>query len=183
MKTLSLLVVLCAASAQAGAPSLPPYMTDAPPAPFELASPLGYDLRSLEAPAGLHAERETAPEGLPLDVAREHVELMVGGDMLVSVDVFANPLGYDAVQWLGAWMSFLADDETAVTLVAATARETPAVRLDSPHTHHTFARAHALVAIEGFLVHIACENAERSEAVALFDDVVASFDAAPGARP
>lgn len=174
-------MALVTPAARAGGPLPPPFLSEAPPAPFELSSPLGFDLRSPAAPAGLHAEREVTPPGAPPDVVLEHVDLMLGGDVLVSVDVFANPFGFDVLEWLGSWMAYLADDETSVTLTAATARQAPAVRLDAPHTRHAFARAHALVAIEGFLVRINCENAEHIEAVELFEDVVATFDVAPEA--
>ena len=183
MRRLIALAALLSATAHAGGPLPPPFLQGAPPAPFDFASPLGFELWSAKAPAGLHAAREVTPPGAAPDVVLEHVDLMVGSDGLVSVDVFANPFGFDAVEWLGTWMSYLADADTSVTLASATARGLPAVRIDTPHSPQSYERSYALVAIEGFLVRITCENAEDAEAVALFEDVVATFDASPEARP
>jgi len=129
---------------------------------------------------------EHHPDAAPHQLV-EAVEIVRDGDVLVRLDVFANPNRETAAEWLDGDqrpLGLAAKDVQPIAAPAGAPRGTSALRLHVEHASQSQARTLALITTSTQRLRLTCEDAEDPDAVAAFAAALAglSWPQAQGAR-
>ncbi len=129
---------------------------------------------------------EHHPDAAPHQLV-EAVEIVRDGDVLVRLDVFANPNRETAAEWLDGDqrpLGLAAKDVRPIAAPAGAPRGTSALRLHVEHASQSQARTLALITTSTQRLRLTCEDAEDPDAVAAFAAALAglSWPQAQGTR-
>lgn len=120
--------------------------------------------------AGWSLRDEHHPQAVPHQLV-EAVEIVRNGDVLVRLDVFANPQRETAAEWLDGDQRPLglgAKDVRPIAVPAGAPRGSSALRLHFEHASQSQARTLVLLTTPTMRLRLTCEDAEDHDALAAF---------------
>ena len=151
-------------------------------APSSVSSPVERQWRTarlgarLLVPEGVALRSEEADPSARPGVVLEQVRLLHGGDLLVTVDLWPDPLRLGAAGAMADLLGWLLDGRSRVSLLNAGRRRMPAFLLSQPRSPQSYGRRLLLVGSGGVLARITCEDTADARALAAFELAAASFD-------
>ncbi len=134
----------------------------------------------LVVPDGVLTRSTTAPISLPHSgVSAEDLYLTQGGDLLVTVNMWPDPLRLGAAGAMTRALAWLLDRDSRLEVRTAGRRAVPAFLLVQPRSPQSYGRRIALLGSGGVVARITCENTSDVRAVAAFELAMSTFDGPP----